>query len=178
MPVGLHPNCLVLPPVGRHAGAVERMIFCANADRTTSGCRGSIPQPGNRSWQSLVNPGRAVLFLDVLRRMQVELQPITLVVAGSNPVGLSRWGTVAQSGRARMTFHHTLSPGDILLFAVNADETTGRRTRPSGRGPRTSKGVCGARVQIPVRQRMAEKERFITPRHCTLMPAIQRKEFS
>ena len=29
--------------------------FGANASRTTSGCRGSIPQPGNRSWLCLAS---------------------------------------------------------------------------------------------------------------------------
>ena len=40
------------------------------------------------------------LVLNVLLRMLVELQPVTLVVAGSNPAGI-RKDAVAQSGRAR-----------------------------------------------------------------------------
>ena len=38
------------------------MKFGANACRTTSGCRGSIPQPGNRTWLRLATPCRAPLI--------------------------------------------------------------------------------------------------------------------
>jgi hypothetical protein len=43
------------------------------------------PVPGNRHRQCLAIPCRAVF--DVALRMQVELQPLKLVVAGSNPAG-------------------------------------------------------------------------------------------
>ena len=119
-------------------------------------------------------PWSRCFVLDVSRRMPVELQTLNLVVAGSNPVDPIT-GAVAQSGRARC-FTHPRRRRTSSFFAVNADGTTGRRTRPSGRGPRISKEVRGARVQIPVRQRMAEKKRFINPRHCTLIPAIRHKE--
>ncbi len=78
----------VSPIVCRHAGALERNNeFDANAGRTTSGAMGfDPPTPGNRHWQ-IVLPFLVVSCFDVALRMQVELLPLKLVVAGSNPAG-------------------------------------------------------------------------------------------
>ena len=54
----------------------------------------------NESTNEGTNKGTNGLVLNVALRMQVELQPVTLVVAGSNPAG-NRKAAVAQSGRAR-----------------------------------------------------------------------------
>ena len=62
-------------------------------------------------------------FLDGLLRMQVELQPVTLVVAGSNPVS-SVNSAVAQSGRARR-FTNTCrskSSSQLITLLLNKKE--------------------------------------------------------
>jgi hypothetical protein len=42
--------------------------------------------PGNRYWQNVL-PSLVAFVFDVAVRMQVELQPLERVVAGSNPAG-------------------------------------------------------------------------------------------
>jgi hypothetical protein len=119
----------------RHSRTFERKEkFDANAGRTTSGALGfEPPMPSNRHWQNVL-PFLVAFVL--MSRCECRWN-YSLLSSWSRvripPVPIIR-GTLAQSGRAR-SFHQPLSQRGIS-FAVNADGTTGKRTR------RIRKNLC------------------------------------
>lgn len=125
----------------------EESRFDANAGRTTSGAMGfDPPLPGNRQWQNVLPSLVAFVLMSRCEcrwnyRLLISWSRVRSTQGVGRAEGAGRRpsakreqfhrsqisGTVAQSGRAR-SFHQPLSQRGTI-FAVNADGTTGGRTR-------------------------------------------------